>query len=136
MNTRGKFIQTVDYADHLYGLTREAVEEVAREGLACCVHMELEGVLSLKNSHFEPRYILLIPTQVDKYVDHLKSRNIYSPAQIDRAVSRIEFAGEIELDTTSGSAVHSGSEQELCHTASVDLMQCQCDYGHQKRHFN
>ncbi|KAK7896300.1 hypothetical protein WMY93_021625 [Mugilogobius chulae] len=91
MITMGKFIQTVDYADHLYGLTREAVEEVAREGLACCVHMELEGVLSLKNSHFEPRYILLIPTQVDKYVDHLKSRNIYSPAQIDRAVSRIEL---------------------------------------------
>ncbi|XP_072310922.1 leucine-rich repeat and guanylate kinase domain-containing protein [Eucyclogobius newberryi] len=87
----GKFIQTVEYEGHRYGLTREAVEDVAREGLACCVHMELEGVLSLKNSHFEPRYILLIPTQVDKYTDHLKNRNIYSPAQINLAVSRIEM---------------------------------------------
>ncbi|KAJ0015560.1 hypothetical protein NQD34_009180, partial [Periophthalmus magnuspinnatus] len=87
----GKFIQTVEYAGRRYGLSRDAVEEVAREGLACCVHMELEGVLSLKNSHFEPRYILLIPTQVEKYVEHLKNRDLYSPAQIDLAVSRVEM---------------------------------------------
>ncbi|XP_050933496.1 leucine-rich repeat and guanylate kinase domain-containing protein isoform X2 [Lates calcarifer] len=87
----GKFIQTVHYGGHSYGLTRDAIEDVAREGLACCVHMELEGVLSLKNSYFEPRYILLIPTQVEKYIDHLKSRDLYTPAQIDMAVSRIEL---------------------------------------------
>lgn len=29
----------------MYGLSRDAVEDVAREGLACCVHMELEVCL-------------------------------------------------------------------------------------------
>ncbi|XP_040886596.1 leucine-rich repeat and guanylate kinase domain-containing protein [Toxotes jaculatrix] len=87
----GRFIQTMRYGGHSYGLTRDAIEEVAREGLACCVHMELEGVFSLKNSYFEPRYILLIPTQVEKYTGHLKSRGLYTPAQIDMAVSRIEL---------------------------------------------
>ncbi|XP_069021014.1 leucine-rich repeat and guanylate kinase domain-containing protein isoform X2 [Embiotoca jacksoni] len=87
----GKFIQTIQYGGQSYGLTRDAIEDVAREGLACCVHMELEGVLSFKNSSFEPRYILIIPTQVEKYTDHLKSRGLYTPAQIDVAVSRIEF---------------------------------------------
>uniref|UniRef100_A0AAV2IVF1 Guanylate kinase-like domain-containing protein n=1 Tax=Knipowitschia caucasica TaxID=637954 RepID=A0AAV2IVF1_KNICA len=91
----GKFIQTVTYAGHRYGLTRDAVEEVAREGLACCVHMELEGVFSLKETHFEPRYILVIPTQVDKYIGHLKKRNLYSPEEIDLAVSRIETYANI-----------------------------------------
>ncbi|XP_042258702.1 leucine-rich repeat and guanylate kinase domain-containing protein isoform X1 [Thunnus maccoyii] len=87
----GKFIQTMQYGGHSYGLTRDSIEDVAREGLACCVHMELEGVLSLKNSHFEPRYILLIPTQLEKYTGHLKSRGLYTPAQVDMAVSRIEL---------------------------------------------
>ncbi|XP_027147697.1 leucine-rich repeat and guanylate kinase domain-containing protein isoform X1 [Larimichthys crocea] len=87
----GKFIQTVQYGGHRYGLTRDAIEDVAREGLACCVHMELEGVLSLKNSYFEPRYILVIPTQVERYTGHLKRRDLYTPAQIDMAVSRIEL---------------------------------------------
>nr|XP_043887034.1 leucine-rich repeat and guanylate kinase domain-containing protein isoform X2 [Solea senegalensis] len=87
----GKFIQTMHYGGHRYGLTRDAIEEVARDGLACCVHMELEGVLSLKNSFFEPRYVLLLPTDVEKYTGHLKSRSIYEPAQIDVAVSRIDL---------------------------------------------
>ncbi|KAG7222224.1 hypothetical protein INR49_016638, partial [Caranx melampygus] len=87
----GKFIQTMHYGGHSYGLTRDAIEDVAREGLACCVHMELEGVFTLKNSYFEPRYILLIPTQVEKYMGNLKSRDLYTEAQIDMAVSRIEL---------------------------------------------
>lgn len=32
----------------MYGLSRDAVEDVAREGLACCVHMELEVCLEEK----------------------------------------------------------------------------------------
>uniref|UniRef100_I3K0H3 Leucine rich repeats and guanylate kinase domain containing n=1 Tax=Oreochromis niloticus TaxID=8128 RepID=I3K0H3_ORENI len=87
----GKLIQTIQYGGHSYGLTRDAVENVAREGLACCVHMELEGVVSLKKSYFEPRYILLIPTQVEKYIGHLKARGLYTQAQMDAAVSRIEL---------------------------------------------
>ncbi|XP_068163378.1 leucine-rich repeat and guanylate kinase domain-containing protein [Antennarius striatus] len=87
----GRFIQTMDYGGHRYGLSRDAIEDVAREGLACCVHMELEGVFSLKKTYFEPRYILLIPTQVEKYTNHLKGRDLYTPAQIDMAVSRVEL---------------------------------------------
>lgn len=48
-------------------------------------------MFSLKNSYFEPRYILLIPTQVEKYIGHLKSRDLYTPAQIEMAVSRVEL---------------------------------------------
>ncbi|XP_074554448.1 leucine-rich repeat and guanylate kinase domain-containing protein isoform X2 [Halichoeres trimaculatus] len=87
----GKFIQTMLYGGHRYGLTRDAVEDVAREGLACCVHMELEGVFSMKQSCFEPRYMLLIPTKVEKYTDQLKGRNLYTKEQIDAAAARIDL---------------------------------------------
>lgn len=40
--SQGKFIQTMQYGGHLYGLSRESIERVAREGLACCIHMEIE----------------------------------------------------------------------------------------------
>lgn len=51
----------------------------------------LQGVFSLKKSFFEPRYILLFPNQVEKYKERLKSRGLYTPAQIEMAVSRIEL---------------------------------------------
>ncbi|XP_051911427.1 leucine-rich repeat and guanylate kinase domain-containing protein isoform X2 [Hippocampus zosterae] len=88
---RGAFLQTVQYGGHKYGLSRDAIEDVAREGLACCVQMELEGVLSLKKSIFEPRYILLIPTIAENYKAMLRSRNLYTDAQIEAALSRIEL---------------------------------------------
>uniref|UniRef100_A0A3Q2XHD2 Leucine rich repeats and guanylate kinase domain containing n=1 Tax=Hippocampus comes TaxID=109280 RepID=A0A3Q2XHD2_HIPCM len=87
----GAFLQTVQYGGHKYGLSRDAIEDVAREGLACCVQMELEGVLSLKKSIFEPRYILLIPTIAENYKAMLRSRNLYTDAQIEAALSRIEL---------------------------------------------
>ncbi|XP_045064369.1 leucine-rich repeat and guanylate kinase domain-containing protein isoform X3 [Coregonus clupeaformis] len=86
----GKFIQTMQYAGHWYGLSREAIEDVAREGLACCVHLELEGVFSLKNSHFEPRYILMIPTDKEQYGGRLRTRALYTQTQIDTAVARVD----------------------------------------------
>ncbi|KAK6488138.1 leucine-rich repeat and guanylate kinase domain-containing protein [Huso huso] len=86
----GKFIQTMKYGGHYYGLTRDAIEVVAGEGLACCVHMELEGVRSLKNTCFEPRYILLIPMDKEEYARRLRMRGLYSKSQIEMAVSRVD----------------------------------------------
>ncbi|XP_061571216.1 leucine-rich repeat and guanylate kinase domain-containing protein-like [Cololabis saira] len=91
----GKFIQTMQYEGHQFGLSRDSVEGLARDGLACCTHMELEGVLSLKKTYFEPQYILLLPTRVETYKHHLENRGIYTPAQIDEAVSRLDLYARI-----------------------------------------
>lgn len=40
--TQGQFIQTHQYHGHWYGLQMQSIEDIAREGLACVVHMELE----------------------------------------------------------------------------------------------
>uniref|UniRef100_A0A096LRN0 Leucine rich repeats and guanylate kinase domain containing n=1 Tax=Poecilia formosa TaxID=48698 RepID=A0A096LRN0_POEFO len=85
----GKFILTMQYGSHLFGLTRGAIEEVANHGVVCCLHMELEGIFSLKKSCFKPRYILLIPTAIEKFIIHMKSTNRYTKPQIDLAVQRV-----------------------------------------------
>ncbi|KAL0963045.1 hypothetical protein UPYG_G00348980 [Umbra pygmaea] len=94
----GGFIQTVQYAGHWYGLSRAAIEEVARQGLACCLHMELEGVFGLKNSYFEPRYILLIPTDKEWYAGRLMARALYTHPQIHQAVARVDTYARIDSE--------------------------------------
>lgn len=39
---QGKFIVTFSYGNHKYGLNRDTIEAIARDGLASCVHMEIE----------------------------------------------------------------------------------------------
>ncbi|KAM8882869.1 LOW QUALITY PROTEIN: leucine-rich repeat and guanylate kinase domain-containing protein [Synchiropus picturatus] len=88
---KGKMIQSMKFGGSMFGLSTEAVDALARDGLACCVPMELEGVLSLKNCHFEPRYVLLLPSRPEPYVERLRSRGIYTPAQVDAAVARLHL---------------------------------------------
>lgn len=59
--------------------------------LTLCASSSLQGVLGLKKSYFEPRYVLLLPTQLERYTSRLRSRGFYSEAQIEAAVARVDL---------------------------------------------
>ncbi|XP_035759781.1 leucine-rich repeat and guanylate kinase domain-containing protein [Egretta garzetta] len=98
MVNTGKFIATFNYSGYYYGLGRDTVESIAREGLATCVHLEIEGVRSLKNTYFKPRYILLVPMDKEKYEGHLRRKGLFSRPEIEEAVSRVDMYIKISQD--------------------------------------
>ncbi|XP_074681607.1 leucine-rich repeat and guanylate kinase domain-containing protein [Strix aluco] len=98
MVNTGKFIATYKYSGYYYGLGRNTVESIAREGLATCVHFEIEGMHSLKNTYFKPRYILLVPTNKEKYEGHLRRKGLFSRPEIEEAVSRVDMYIKINQD--------------------------------------
>ncbi|BFZ08784.1 hypothetical protein BsWGS_11823 [Bradybaena similaris] len=85
---KGAFIQTCLYNNNWYGLQMNSVERVAKEGLACIAHMELEGVLSLKKTYFEPRYVLVIPLDIELHEKRLRARHYHTRAQIFTILKR------------------------------------------------
>ncbi|XP_041584126.1 leucine-rich repeat and guanylate kinase domain-containing protein isoform X3 [Vulpes lagopus] len=91
MLNMGKFILTFTYGRHNYGLNRDTIEGIARDGLASCIHMEIEGVRSLKCSYFEPRYILVVPMDKEKYEGYLRRKGLFSRVEIEFAVSRVDL---------------------------------------------
>ncbi|KAM6301728.1 leucine-rich repeat and guanylate kinase domain-containing protein [Podargus strigoides] len=98
MVNTGKFIATYKYSGYYYGLGRDTVESIAREGLATCVHLEIEGVRSLKKTYFKPRYILLVPMNKEKYEGHLRRKGLFSRPEIEEAVSRVDMYIKISQD--------------------------------------
>ncbi|XP_068526221.1 leucine-rich repeat and guanylate kinase domain-containing protein isoform X2 [Anas acuta] len=98
MLSTGKFIATFKYSGYSYGLGRDTVESIAREGLATCVHLEIEGVRSLKNTYFKPRYILVVPMNKKKYEGHLRRTGLFSRLEIVEAVSRVDMYIKISQD--------------------------------------
>ncbi|XP_074123988.1 leucine-rich repeat and guanylate kinase domain-containing protein isoform X5 [Sminthopsis crassicaudata] len=98
MRCLGKFILTYQYNKHNYGLSRDTIEGIARDGLASCVHLEIEGVRSLKHSYFEPRYILLVPMNKEKYEGNLRRMGLFSRSEIEFSVSRVDYYIEINQD--------------------------------------
>ncbi|KAM8979500.1 leucine-rich repeat and guanylate kinase domain-containing protein isoform 2-T2 [Sarcophilus harrisii] len=98
MRCLGKFILTYQHNKHNYGLSRDTIEGIARDGLASCVHLEIEGVRSLKHSYFEPRYILLVPMNKEKYEGNLRRMGLFSRSEIEFSVSRVDYYIEINQD--------------------------------------
>ncbi|XP_013413675.1 leucine-rich repeat and guanylate kinase domain-containing protein [Lingula anatina] len=86
----GKFIQTYLHQGEYYGLTMEAIESVAREGLACVVHMELEGVLTLKNTYLEPRYVLVLPLKREVHERRMRDMELFTENQIEATLARTQ----------------------------------------------
>ncbi|XP_041333442.1 leucine-rich repeat and guanylate kinase domain-containing protein, partial [Pyrgilauda ruficollis] len=97
----GQFLATYKYSGHCYGLGRDTVESIAREGLGTCVHMEIEGAHSLKNTHFRPRYVLLVPKDKWKYGVHLRRTGLFSRPEIEEAVSRVDMYLQVSQDVPS-----------------------------------
>ncbi|XP_066111364.1 leucine-rich repeat and guanylate kinase domain-containing protein-like isoform X1 [Saccopteryx bilineata] len=95
MVNMGKFILTYNYGNHSYGLSRDTIEGIARDGLASCVHMEIEGVRSLKHTYFEPRYILVLPMNKKQYEGHLRRKGLFNRVEIEFAVSRVDHYVEV-----------------------------------------
>jgi len=87
---QGLFIQTCSLFGHDFGISRQVIETVAEQGLACVLTMELEGVMAFKRSHFEPRYVLMLPNDITMYRCSLEESNRYNDAQIDKSVKRIQ----------------------------------------------
>ncbi|KAM6385118.1 leucine-rich repeat and guanylate kinase domain-containing protein [Alca torda] len=98
MVNAGKFIATYKYSGYHYGLGRDTVESIAREGLATCVHLEIEGARSLKNTYFKPRYVLLVPMNKEKYEGHLRRKGLFSRPEIEEAVSRVDMCIKLSED--------------------------------------
>ncbi|NXX85025.1 LRGUK protein, partial [Urocolius indicus] len=98
MVNTGKFIATYKYSGYCYGLGRDTIESIAREGLATCVHLEIEGVRSLKNTYFKPRYILVVPMNKERYEGHLRRTGLFSRPEIEEAVSRVDTYLKISQD--------------------------------------
>ncbi|CAF1536159.1 unnamed protein product [Adineta steineri] len=91
--TKGEFLCCYEYYGDWHGLQRSSIENVAREGLACVVQIELEGLLSIKQSHFEPRCVLLLPMDPQIHERRLQLQG-FDEGEIKMALSRVELYAE------------------------------------------
>ncbi|CAB4030972.1 leucine-rich repeat and guanylate kinase domain-containing -like [Paramuricea clavata] len=57
-----------------------------------------EGVLSLKNTSFEPRYVLILPETAQEHERRLREHSHYSESLIARALDRVEMYADVNRE--------------------------------------
>lgn len=54
----------------------------------------LQGMLSLKNTYFEPRYVLIMPLARENHERRLRESGIYSEPQVEKIIKRAKLCAE------------------------------------------
>ena len=54
----------------------------------------VQGVLTLKNTYFEPRYVLIQPLDAAAHERRLRERDVYADAQIAATLERANMYSE------------------------------------------
>ncbi len=95
--TQGKFVCCNEYFGDWFGVQMDSIEAVARQGLACVIQMELESLLSFKQTYFEPRCVLILTMDKLVQAQRLVNQNC-SDNECEIAISRTEWYAEYNRD--------------------------------------
>lgn len=95
--TQGKFVCCNEYFGDWFGVQLDSIEAVARQGLACVIQMELESLLSFKQTYFEPRCVLILTMDKLIQAQRLVNQNC-SDNECEIAINRAEWYAEFNRD--------------------------------------
>ncbi|KAJ3127504.1 hypothetical protein HK098_006282 [Nowakowskiella sp. JEL0407] len=92
MLQNGEFVEIVTLFGNLYGTSVDSIEKVGKMGKVCVLDMEVEGVLALKKSRFNPRYVFIAPPSMESL--HLRLLHKYNSTQHPVTDSLLPSAAE------------------------------------------
>jgi len=90
----GQFIETAEFAGHLYGTSRSAIQAVKDSGKICLLDIDIQGILSLKKTDLNPRYVFLSPPSLEILERRLRNRRDTEEHQILRRLQQAKLEME------------------------------------------
>ncbi|XP_023334034.1 guanylate kinase-like [Eurytemora carolleeae] len=87
--SQGEFIEHAVFAGNMYGTSKAAVETVRNKGLICILDIDLQGVMSIKKTDLNPKYIFIKPPSITELETRLKARGTETEVSLQR---RLEAA--------------------------------------------
>ncbi|ODV62988.1 guanylate kinase [Ascoidea rubescens DSM 1968] len=92
-----KFIEWAQFSGNYYGTTIKAVEDVSKVAKKTCIlDIDMQGVISVKKTDLNARYLFLSPPSITELHNRLEGRGTETPEslkkRIDTASKEMEFA--------------------------------------------
>lgn len=81
---RGEFIESAVYNQNLYGTSKRAVQDVLDAGKVCLLDIDMQGVISLKNTDMDCYYIFVKTPSLKELERRLRARGTETEGSISR----------------------------------------------------
>ena len=98
----GEFLESAEYAGHLYGTLRSEVERLLQSGRHVVMDIEIEGARRVRTAYPWPGSVsvFILPPSVDALLERLRERRSESPQdlaqRLNRAVEEVSAAAEFD----------------------------------------
>ncbi|KAI5791369.1 P-loop containing nucleoside triphosphate hydrolase protein [Pyronema domesticum] len=90
------FIEHATFAGRSYGTSIAAVKDVTKQGRACILDIEMEGVKQVKNSDLNAKFVFVQPPSVEELEKRLRGRGTETEEAIQKrlsaAIKELDFA--------------------------------------------
>jgi len=114
-----KFIEYTQFSHNYYGTTIAAVQAVAQTGKRCILDIEMEGVMNVKKTDLNARFVFIQPPSLEELARRLRSRNSDSEeaikTRLETAKKELEYAQDGGHDQIIVNDDLSTAYQELEH---------------------
>ncbi|CAJ0596333.1 unnamed protein product [Cylicocyclus nassatus] len=91
MIENGEFLEYATFGGNTYGTSKKAVKDVESTGKICVLDIELQGVLNIKKSNLNARFILIRPPSLEILEKRLRDRGTEKEEDIEK---RLKHARE------------------------------------------
>jgi len=96
----GKFIEWAEFSQNMYGTSIEAVKKVTQEGKCCILDIDMQGVISVKKTDLNARFVFITPPSLEELEKRLRGRNTETEGSLQK---RLEAAtAELEYSKLPG----------------------------------
>ncbi|KXN71577.1 guanylate kinase, partial [Conidiobolus coronatus NRRL 28638] len=92
----GKFIESAEFSGNMYGTSIEAVRKVRDAGKICILDIDMQGVISVKKTDLNAKFVFIAPPSVEELEKRLRGRNTETEdslkKRLEAAKSELAFA--------------------------------------------
>ncbi|KAK7203084.1 P-loop containing nucleoside triphosphate hydrolase protein [Myxozyma melibiosi] len=90
------FLEHAEFSGNYYGTSIKSVQDVAEKGKTCILDIDMQGVISVKKTDLNARFLFLAPPSLETLRARLEGRGTESPESVqkrmDQATKEMEFA--------------------------------------------
>lgn len=94
---KGAFIEWAQFSNNYYGTSVAAVKDVSeKQGKQCILDIDMQGVISVKKTDLNARFLFIAPPSLDDLKQRLEGRGTETPeslkARLEQATKEMEYS--------------------------------------------
>lgn len=90
---KNEFLEYTEFSGNIYGTSKKSISDVLQSGRICALDVDIQGVISLKETNLNPIYFFIKPPCIVTLEKRLRSRGTETEESLEKrlATARAEL---------------------------------------------